>query len=1005
MAEGRIILQVRYLLLGSLHKQISLMQPQSGQAVAFARARPQENAAKLAMPLRYFDESLGCLLSPALDELATQLSFIAGLSTKERNVITDATRESLYRVLHNKLSRLLVLELNAARVTGRLSGVSPEQRWQQFLELSSQQSFWDDLASHYPSLWRVGAMARKRCAAALSFAQRWAADRHQLKSLCTGEPGELNELSFGAGDSHCGGATVAMARGAGWRVVYKPRSLAIDNALRSFVTKLVDDHGSTVSIRIPKTMDCGDYGWAEFVGHRFAAGNEELLSFYRGIGHLLAFMRLLGGSDLHAENVIAQGGSPVVVDCETLFTPKIPFPPSGYGVAHDRAAELISRTVLGIGLLPGRAMSLGLRGVDISAVGMLPGQQPMQQQLGIIDAGSDRAHVGLILVEAPVSQNHPSPGPALAEYWPEVLRGFDESTATLQRLDAAGSLWPRMQKFEGCRIRVVLRATEVYAEIGRMLWHPVSLHDPEPARQHAFELFKKMAANVSMAPSDPAVIQAEIDELLEGDIPYFSCLAREGRLHGPGGTNWLPSCHLVEAALADWRSADFALERKAIQASLVSAYSNDGWTSSGTSIMRTHGRGGDLEVRRRRQAAQIIQSIMTNAIHANDGSVAWIAPVLTATGWSMQPLEQDLYNGISGLTLLFGAYLRETAAGRADPINELDRLFAAALHTLHLGEAKRERLDGEGLKVRPDPPGAYLGLGSRIWTYIVLAHWGLDGGDGLQRAGKLANQIPAAAAVDDVHDLLSGCAGAIVPLLTLASKTGDRNYVNIASQLGDFLQERAEHRNGQAYWLSSKSPEGMGGFAHGVTGIGWALTHLARATGSAQYEQLAQEAFAFQDALFDEQEQNWRDLRKLGKATTIAAWCHGAVGIGLAHLNLDSTLSQASTRKFLHRAASATWRMGMGWNHCACHGDLGAWELLNHAIAAGEATEELSSSNLLDVILTSLEQDGPSCGMGRTAFTPGLLPGLGGIAYQLMRAHPEHDLPSILIPSGEVSEW
>ena len=102
--------------------------------------------------------------------------------------------------------------------------------------------------------------------------------------------------------------------------------------------------------------------------------------------------------------------------------------------------------------------------------------------------------------------------------------------------------------------------------------------------------------------------------------------------------------------------------------------------------------------------------------------------------------------------------------------------------------------------------------------------------------------------------------------------------------------------------------------------------------------------------IFDEQDQNWRDLRKQGAATTMAAWCHGAVGIGLAHLNLDSTLSHASTRKFMRRAAAATWRMGMGWGHCACHGDLGAWELLNHAVAVGEAPQELSSMNLLDVI-------------------------------------------------------
>jgi type 2 lantibiotic biosynthesis protein LanM len=954
------------------------------------------------MTWRHFDKTLGCLISPALDELATQLSFVGGLSARERDVITDATLESLYTVLHSKVSRLLVLELNAARVTGRLSGQDSEERWQQFLELSSQQSFWDDLASHYPSLLsRVDAIVRKRCMATLRFAERWTTDRRRLEGLCASGPGELNELSFGAGDSHRGGATVTIVRGEDWRVVYKPRSLAIDIALHGFVNELAGDHGSALNVRVPEVMDCGDYGWVEFVDHRFAAGNEELLSFYRGIGHLLALMRLLSGSDLHAENVIAQGGTPVVVDCETLFTSKIPLSPSGYGEAVDRAGDLIARTVLSVGVLPGRGMGLGWRGVDLSSLGMLPGQQPMQRQLGILNAGSDKAHVGPMLFEAPVSQNHPSPQPALAEFWPEVLRGFDELTVTLQRLDASGSLWPRLRVFEDCRIRMVLRATEVYAEIGRMLWHPVSLHNPETARQRAFGLLEKMAENVSMAPSDPAVINAEIDELLEGDIPYFSTVVREGRLHGPGDTHWLPPCHLAEAAVADWRSADFALEQKVIQASLVSAYINEGWKSHGTSVLRTNGRGGDLEARRRRQAAQIIQSIVTNAIHADDGSVAWIAPVLTATGWTVQPLQQDFYNGISGLTLLLGAYLHETTAGRADAIHELDRLFAAALHTLHLGEAKRERLSDERLKVRPVPPGAYLGLGSQIWTYLVLAHWKLDGGDGLQRACKLADQIPAAAAVDDIYDLLSGSAGAVVPLLMLASKTGDETYVHIASQLGDLLHERAKHRNGHAYWTNALAPEGMGGFAHGVTGIGWALTHLARVTGSARYEQLAQEAFAFEDALFDEEEQNWLDLRMLEGSRTAAAWCHGAVGIGLAHLDLDPTLTYSSTREFVRRAAAATWRLGMGWNHCACHGDLGNWELLDRAIAAGEGPKDLNTTHLLDIILTSLEHDGPSCGMGRNAFAPGLLPGVGGVAYQLLRAHPEHDLPSILIPGGE----
>src|ERR1044072_3397495 len=130
------------------------------------------------MTLRHFDRSLGCLVLPALDELATQLSSVKDLCAGERDIITDATRESLYTFLHTKVSRLLVLELNAARVTGRLSCENSEQRWQQFLELSSRLSFWNELSGNYPSLLRqVDAIVRKRCTATLRFAERWTNDR------------------------------------------------------------------------------------------------------------------------------------------------------------------------------------------------------------------------------------------------------------------------------------------------------------------------------------------------------------------------------------------------------------------------------------------------------------------------------------------------------------------------------------------------------------------------------------------------------------------------------------------------------------------------------------------------------------------------------------------------------------------------------------------------------------------------------------------------------------
>ena len=157
--------------------------------------------------------------------------------------------------------------------------------------------------------------------------------------LCGGGPGELRELTFGAGDSHRKGRTVAIVRTEAGRLVYKPRSLVIDIALHNFIGLLPEGHGNGLVNCVPAALDFDDHGWGEFIAHRYASGPAELKDFYHEIGQWLAIMRLLGGNDLHAENLIANGRHPVIVDCETLFVPKIPPSPSGYGHALDRAVR------------------------------------------------------------------------------------------------------------------------------------------------------------------------------------------------------------------------------------------------------------------------------------------------------------------------------------------------------------------------------------------------------------------------------------------------------------------------------------------------------------------------------------------------------------------------------------------------------------------------------------------------------------------------------------------
>ncbi|MDQ1738871.1 MAG: hypothetical protein QOE53_523, partial [Pseudonocardiales bacterium] len=317
-----------------------------------------------------FDQCFGCLFVPRLIELASELDGLALLGHAERAAVVAGVTETLVDTLRRKVSRLLVVELNVAAHNGALSAATPAGRWTEFLDRASQPGFWRDLSTHYPTLLpRLDTIVANRCAAGAELARRFAADRAAIGAFLGNPGGELTAVSFGQGDSHRAGRSVAQLSLEDGALIYKPRSLAVDAALDRFLEEVFDPPGGVHHrdrIRVPRVLVREGYGWSEFVEHRYCRTPEELHSYYTGIGHWLALARLFGTTDLHAENLIAAGPRPVIVDCETLFTPWLRLASMGMGDATDRALQRLYSTVLLSGLLPDRGSELGWRGVDIS---------------------------------------------------------------------------------------------------------------------------------------------------------------------------------------------------------------------------------------------------------------------------------------------------------------------------------------------------------------------------------------------------------------------------------------------------------------------------------------------------------------------------------------------------------------------------------------------------------------------------------------------------------------
>ncbi|OPC79410.1 LanM family lanthionine synthetase [Embleya scabrispora] len=952
-----------------------------------------------------FDTAFEPLIGPALNRFRRRLRAVPDpLSTTEREILLRAARRALLETVRPKANRLLLLELHAARMSGRLTRATSEQRWLEFLEHAAEPGFWSELDVDYPAFApRLDRVIRNRCTALLTLARRIAADRDRLTDLLGTRPGELVEIGTDAGDSHRGGRTVALLRFEAGRVVYKPRALDVDVALATTVDTLLAHVPREERIAVPRVLLGGEYGWAEYVEHRYCADAAERSRFYRGLGEWMCVVQLLGGTDLHSENVIACGPVPWVVDCETLFSPEPRVGASGLGDAFDTAAASVRRTVLRTGLLPMRLGQLALQGVDMSAVGALPDQQPRVPVPVITGAGTDLARLTMEPADVAGSANLPAPDADPLAHQDDIVHGYRDLRARLDGRDAAGRLRPMLDVFAGCELRVVLRPTQVYVEIARMLWHPASLHEEGPAVERARDVLIRQAKALHGAPDTPEVVGAEVADLLDGDIPFFGVRPERGRMTGPRGTEWGDPAHLIDESLDRWRAGDPEFEEVMIRSSLLGVYRDRSAMPEGERHREVRVRHDEREERRRALAAEAARDLCARAVVGADGTATWIGPVYTDSGFNVRPFAADLYSGQAGVALALRAYLTESRAGRVPIVDGLPALTEGAIRALAAMEDA----------VPTARIGAFDGIGAAVRTWLAL-HTASGRPTDLDRAIRHAERAPGLLAEDTILDLAGGAAGSIVPMLALADRTGDRRWRDVAESAAELLGRRAvveEDSLGRrtARWPTVLFPDGIGGFAHGAAGIAWALTRLGLAASRPKWFELADLAWAFQEALYDPKVRGWLDGRQRDEVLFLDSWCHGSTGIGLAGWDLYRRTGAPEQLDRALRAAAATWRTGFGWDYTLCHGDLGSWELLDTLLRG--APEQLRShlrnaptrERLDALLLTGLETYGPHTPSTRHTTTASLLPGSAGALHQLLRMHPTSaDRPSSLLLLDEL---
>ena len=543
--------------------------------------------------------------------------------------------------------------------------------------------------------------------------------------------------------------------------------------------------------------------------------------------------------------------------------------------------------------------------------------------------------------------------------------------------------------FAADEVRVIVRPTRIYAKMLEDSFHPDLLRDALDRERFLDRLW----VGIDTCPHLAGTIPAEHEDLRNADIPLFTTRPGSCDVWTSAGDR-LPDL-LAEAALTNVRrrisrmsAHDLDQQRWLVRASL-----------STLSVARPHApgtRSPRLPSRRPVDRESLVAAARTigtrlesTALRGHQG-VSWIG--LMPRGrrrWSVAPLDIDLYDGLSGVALFLG-YL-----GSVTGDDRFATLARAAVSTL------RHQVEDGGVAARS--VGAFTGGSGVAYVLGQLGTmWGRP--DLLAEARAMVDVLSGRLDDDRSFDIVDGAAGCIGSLLALHALAPAAATLDLATRCGDHLLGHVQLMPHGIGWTPERADTPLAGFAHGAAGIAWALLKLAAATGERRFRIAALEALAYERSLFSPEAQNWPDLRPssdagaAGRRTPMTAWCHGAAGIGLARMDSLAHLDDDQVRGEIDVAAQTTAAHGLGGSHCLCHGDLGNVELL---LTLDRTCSDRRWTSVVDRavagVLDDIAREGGSCGTPSGVESPGLMTGLAGIGYGLLRlAHPGF-VPSVLV--------
>lgn len=902
----------------------------------------------------------------------------------------------LYKVVCENIIKIslktLIYELNKKRLKKELIGETSEERYSYFVHsvIGTDEKILSFLLE-YPVLGRlISESVYNITTDYLSILNKLCTDSTEIENKMGIQVDKVKEINS-LGDLHKKGKSVLKITFQTGSIIYKPRSLQIDEHFQLLINWF-NNKKICKNLKQIKILNKNEYGWMEFIQYKECNSIEEVRNFYIRQGEYLAILYLLNATDFHYENIVASGEFPYLVDLESLFHNDANQFKKFKTSSTNKANKKIAFSVVRSSLLPVEAFDF-IFDKDISGLGGGVSQQI--ERHGIENFGRDDMRIVLKKVMSPEGKNTPKLNGKIItynEFIEDIKLGFSNAyKLILNNIDELKGKKGPIQVFTKDKIRVILRNTIVYSKLLEASSHPKYLKNGID-REKLFLYLWRLAEQL---PERKKAILSECEDIFHGDIPYFATHINSKKIYGynekvVGEILNNDSLSLVHKKISNFGESDLRLQSKFIDESFKTSYflSKEYNMREGNNTKLNRSDLVDDKVFLN-EAIRIGDILYKDAVWGSSKKdVTWLGMGMNEDEkLQYKVMDMGIYNGNLGMTLFF-AYL-----GSETNIERFTSIAKASLNT-----ALTEEIFTKNGHI-----SAFSGYGASIYVLSHLHSLWKD--EDLINIAKNHIDILSNHIHQNVNfDLLNGLAGSIIVLLNFFEQTGYKKALEIAKECGNVLiQNAVKMDNGIGWrlpWNDDRLP--LAGLSHGVSGVALALLKLYSFTSDENYLNTALSGIHYENSLYSSEENNWRDLRVVQDEANpeySIHWCNGCPGIGLGRLQMLDYYKNHHLEEDIQKSIEKTLSNGFTqWNYSLCHGDLGNLDLvLQASIKFKDKSLYKQTYQIASHTLHSVKQSGGhwKCGIPGGLQTPNFMVGLSGIGYQLLRLY-NNELPSII---------